>query len=159
MPSGRGRSHSQSAPGDILGCVYARSSRPLCCLCVIAMLISAGVCAPVAVAASASSGNSFSELTEGGKEATETTASTTSTSGVGSSSSSGSGTVLLLAIAAAGVLIAGIAFLIMRDAHSVAPVSEGQLTGVGRSGRDPAATMRKRRAKAKAARRQRKRTR
>jgi hypothetical protein len=67
--------------------------------------------------------------------------------------------VLLLGLVAAGALIAGIAFVIMRDARRVAPVSDGQVTGMGRSGRDPATTMRKRRAKAKAARRQRKRNR
>ncbi len=65
--------------------------------------------------------------------------------------------MLLLGLIAAVALIGGIAFLIMRDAHSVAPVSDGQ--AMGRSDRDPAAAMRRRRAKAKAARRQRKRNR
>jgi hypothetical protein len=67
--------------------------------------------------------------------------------------------VLLLGLIAAGALIAGIAFMILRDAHRVAPVPDGQVTGEGRAARDVAAMMRKRRAKAKAARRQRKRNR
>jgi hypothetical protein len=116
------------------------------------------------MAASTSGGNAFSELTEGGKEAgssTATTASTASTESSASSTASNSntGTVLLLALVAGAALIGGIAFMILRDAHRVAPVPDGQVTGAGRSARDPAATMRKRRAKAKAARRQRKRNR
>ena len=67
--------------------------------------------------------------------------------------------MLLLGLIAAGALIAGIAFMILRDAHRVAPVPDGQVTAAGRPARDVAATMRKRRAKAKAARRQRKRNR
>jgi hypothetical protein len=160
---GRGRGSggsSQDVPGDIVGGVLARLNRRLdCLLLVVALLMTGCVCAPAAPAASVGGGSAFSELTEGGKAATETTASTASTGSSGSSStaSSSSSTVLLLGVIAAGALIAGIAFLIMRDAHRVAPVSDGQ--AIGRSGRDPAATMRKRRAKAKAARRQRKRNR
>ena len=160
---GRGRGSggsSQDVPGDIVGGVLARLNRRLgCLLLVVALLMTVCVCAPAAPAASVGGGSAFSELTEGGKAATETTASTASTGSSGSSStaSSSSSTVLLLGVIAAGALIAGIAFLIMRDAHRVAPVSDGQ--AIGRSGRDPAATMRKRRAKAKAARRQRKRNR
>ena len=106
-------------------------------------------------------GSAFSELTEGGKEtsSTATTASTALTESSASGSGSNTGTVLVLGLGAAVVLIGGIAFLIMRDAHRMAPVPDGQVSGMGRSGRDPAVTMRKRRAKAKAARRQRKRNR
>lgn len=67
--------------------------------------------------------------------------------------------MLLLGLISAGALIAGIAFLILRDAHRVAPVPDGQATAEGRPARDVATMMRKRRAKAKAARRQRKRNR
>jgi hypothetical protein len=65
--------------------------------------------------------------------------------------------VILLALVAAIALLVGIAFVIVRDARRVAPVEDGALTGG--AARDTAAQMRKRRAKAKAARRQRKRTR
>jgi hypothetical protein len=135
--------------------------RRLGCLCSIAALVVSGACAPVAGAASLGGGSAFSELTEGGKEtSTETTASTATTKESSTSGSgSNTGTVLLLGLIAAGALIGGIAFLIMRDARRVAPVPEGQLTGVGRPARDPAVAMRKRRAKAKAARAQRKRNR
>lgn len=125
-------------------------------------LFVAGMRVPTAIAASVGGGSAFSELTEGGKEAsaTATTASTASTeSSASTSSNSNTGTVLVLGLVAAAVLIGGIAFLIMRDAHRVAPVPDGQVGGMGRSARDPAVTMRKRRAKAKAARRQRKRNR
>ncbi len=124
------------------------------------MLILASVGAPVALAVSgAAAGNAFSELSEGGKETTSTATTASTGSTESSSSNSNSGTVLLLGLIAAGALIAGIAFVILRDAHRVAPVSDADVTGAGRSGRDPAATMRNRRAKAKAARRQRKRNR
>ncbi len=132
------------------------------CLCAVAALVSAGVCVPAAVAASAGGGSPFSELTEGGKEAsTSTTPTTATTESTASTATSNSNTssVLVLGLAAAGALIAGIAFMILRDARRVAPVPDGQVTGAGRPARDAAATMRKRRAKAKAARRQRKRNR
>jgi hypothetical protein len=55
-------------------------------------------------------------------------------------------------------LLVGIAYMILRDAHSVAPVSDGALGGGGGS-RNAAARLRRRRRKAKAARQQRKRNR
>lgn len=82
--------------------------------------------------------------------ATKTTAST-------STESSGISTSVLIPIFIAGVLLlGGIAYLIVRDARSVAPVGDGL---VGGSVQDKAARQRKRRAKAKAARQQRKRNR
>jgi hypothetical protein len=71
--------------------------------------------------------------------------------------SGGISTGVLVPIFIAGVLLlGGIAFLIVRDARSVAPVGDGL---VGGSVQDKAARQRKRRAKAKAARQQRKRNR
>lgn len=139
-----------------------RPVRLLGCACVLAALALAGACTPVAAAAGLGGGNSFNELTEGASE--EATGATSAKTAEGespgsSTSSSGTGTVLLLSLIAAGVLLAGIAFVIVRDAHRVAPVPEGQLGVSGRSARDAAVQMRKRRAKAKAARRQRKRNR
>jgi hypothetical protein len=140
-----------------------RSRVRLGCLCAIAALVPAGLYAPVAVAASAAGGSSFSELTQGGSEASTSTTPTTSTTkeSTASTTTSNSNTsgVLLLGLIAAGALIAGIAFMILRDAHRVAPVPDGQVGADGRPARDVAAMMRKRRAKAKAARRQRKRNR
>jgi len=108
-----------------------------------------GQCAPAALGG----GSSFSELTEGQTETTPTeTTATTTTSAASASNSKGT---ILLAGAAAILLLCGIAFLIVRDARSVAPAGDG-LLGKGGSGHDTAAMMRKRRAKAKAARRQRK---
>jgi hypothetical protein len=132
-------------------------------LCAVAALVPAAVCAPFAVAASAGSGGAFSELTQGGKGASTGTAPTrtaTTKESTASTSTSNANTssVLVLGLAAAGALIAGIAFMILRDARRVAPVPDGQLAG-GRPARDVAAMMRKRRAKAKAARRQRRRNR
>jgi hypothetical protein len=136
----------------------------LSCLCAIAALAFAGLHTTVAGAATgAAAGNSFSELTQGGSEASTATTPTTSTTkeSTASSATSNSNTsgVLLLGLIAAGALIAGIAFLILRDAHRVAPVPDGQVGAEGRPARDVAAMMRKRRARAKAARRQRKRNR
>ena len=54
-----------------------------------------------------------------------------------SGSGSNTGTVLVLGLGAAVVLIGGIAFLIMRDAHRMAPVPDGQVSGHGRSGAIP----------------------
>lgn len=82
--------------------------------------------------------------------ATKTTSTSTSESG-------GIPTSVLVPIFIAGaLLLGGIAFLIVRDARSVAPVTDGM---VGGSVQDKAARQRKRRAKAKAARQQRKRNR
>jgi hypothetical protein len=116
-------------------------------------LILAAPATALAAGSSVGAEGAFSELTEGQTETTPTqTTATTATTETSSSNSSG---VLLIAGAAAVLLLGGIAFLIMRDARSVAPAGDG-LLGKGGSGHDTAAMMRKRRAKAKAARRQRK---
>ena len=96
------------------------------------------------------SSESFSNLTgKSGEEETPTqTTATTS-----SSSSSGLSTSVLVPIFVVGaLLLAGIAFFIVRDARNVAPAGDG--LGSADSSRDQAARLRKRRAKAKAARRQ-----
>ncbi len=63
---------------------------------------------------------------------------------------------MIFALIAAGLLLGGVAFVIVRDARSRAPVVEGAITG---GTRNPEARLRKRRARAKAARQQRKRNR
>jgi len=100
-------------------------------------------------------GGALSELTEGAQATTptQTTATTTSTE-----PTTNSKTVIILAIVAAFALLIGIAFVIIRDARKVAPVTDAQLSEGG-STRDSAARLQRRRAKAKAARRERKRNR
>ena len=68
--------------------------------------------------------------------------------------SSKTSTPMILALIVGGLVLGGIAFVIVRDARSVAPVVEGLVTG---GTRNPEGRLRKRRAQAKAARRQRKR--
>jgi hypothetical protein len=128
------------------------SSRRVASLFVCAVLALA-LAAPATTFAALGGSSAFSELTEGQAETTptQTTATTTATE----TSSSNSSSVLVLVMGAAVLLLAGIAFMIVRDARSVAPAGDGLLGGGG-SRRDTAAMMRKRRAKAKAARRQRK---
>jgi hypothetical protein len=111
--------------------------------------------APVQAAGLNGSG-ALNELTEGQTEETKTATtaaktSTTSQSGV-------SGTVLVLALAAAVVVLSGVAFVIVRDARRVAPANDADIAEA-RSEHDSAVRLRKRRAKAKAARQQRKRNR
>lgn len=152
----------------MLGCMSTTVDRRrlpsrLCLLCAILALTSGFAFAPASIAAAAGgSGSAFSELTESSKtSSTASTPATTSTTSESSTttSNSSSSTVLILALVAAAVLIGGIAFAILRDARRMAPVADGRVSGMGRPSRDPAVMMRKRRAKAKAARRQRKRNR
>jgi hypothetical protein len=99
--------------------------------------------------------SSFSNLTSGGEE--EASAPATSTTSNSATSGGVSSGALLPIFIVGAALLGGIAFLILRDARSVAPVTDA--LGGGNSAHDRAARMRKRRAKAKAARRQRKRNR
>lgn len=99
---------------------------------------------------------SLSNLTsgEGEEEASTPTTSTASNT----SSTSGVSTSVLLPIFIVGaILLGGIAFFIVRDARGVAPVVDG--FGNASSAQERAVRLRKRRAKAKAARQQRKRNR
>jgi hypothetical protein len=82
---------------------------------------------------------------------------TSNTPAASSESSGSSTTLLILALVAAVALLIGIAFMILRDAHGVAPVSDGPVEGSAT--RNPAGRVRKRRAKTKAARIQRRRNR
>ena len=129
-------------------------SRRLVSLCLCAILALALTTPATSLAAVSGGSGAFSELTEGQTE-TETTPTTTTTTAATTETSSNTGSVLVIAGGAALLLLGAIAFLIMRDARRVAPAGDG-LLGKGGSGHDTAAMMRKRRAKAKAARRQRK---
>ncbi|MGA2321587.1 MAG: hypothetical protein ABSG95_12735 [Solirubrobacteraceae bacterium] len=132
----------------------ARRAAALCLSSLIALSL-AGVLAPPAMSTSLSSGP-LSELTEAQQETTPTqTASTTNSATQASSNSS---TVVVLVLGAAVLLLIGIAFVIVRDARRVAPAGDPQLAEATAS-HGAAVRLRKRRAKAKAARHQRKRNR
>jgi hypothetical protein len=128
----------------------------LCALCLTALLAVAGTAVPVGLAANIGGSGALSELTEGQPEETKT--STTSTTSTSSGEPTNSHTVILLVLAAAVLLLSGIAFVIVRDARRVAPATEREMIQ-GSSASETAARLRKRRAKAKAARKQRKRNR
>jgi hypothetical protein len=115
----------------------------------------AGASAPAAMSASPLSGSgALTELTEGAQTTPTQTATTTATA----TETTNSKSVIILALVAAFALLIGIAFVIVRDARRVAPVTDSQLSEGG-SARDSTARFERRRAKAKAARRQRKRNR
>jgi ABC-type Fe3+-hydroxamate transport system substrate-binding protein len=127
----------------------------------LALLLALATCAltgPVALAAAPSNGNAFQELTERQGETGTTARTATGSSGSTSSQSSNSQVAVVLAGVAALALLIGIAFVIARDARKVAPAGDPELTAEVAS-RDWAGRQRKRRAKAKAARQQRKRNR
>jgi hypothetical protein len=110
----------------------------------------------LAAGGAAGSEGAFNQLSEPATgestqtQKTETTGTTTTTSN--------SKKTIVIALVGAVALLLGIAFVIMRDARRMAPAGDPQIAEA-RSAHDHAATLRKRRAKAKAARRQRKRTR
>ena len=125
-----------------------------------AALVLVGACAPAIAQAELSSG-SLTELATKARQEEETAASTTATVPANEKREAESalpGPLVLSGVGAAVVLLLGIAFVIVRDARSAAPVTEGGLSAGGGS-RSAEARMRKRRAKAKAARQQRKRNR
>jgi hypothetical protein len=126
-------------------------------LCIASMALVGIVGVPALAHAELSSGGLAEMATKAEQEeATATATKTTAATAESSSSSSISGTTLILALGAGGLLLGGIAFVIVRDARSVAPVVEGAVAG---NSRNPQARMRRRRAQAKAAKRQRKRNR
>jgi hypothetical protein len=133
-----------------------RAARALTCALLAIVLCTAA--APVALAAgSAPEGQAFSELSKAAEAEPSTTTAKTETTGTSTSSSNSKKTVII-AVGAAVVLLVAIAFVIVRDARRVAPAGDGPLNEA-RAARDSAATLRKRRQKAKAARQQRKRNR
>lgn len=127
------------------------------CVAFALLLASAGV--PVLAHAELAS-NSLTELANKAQQEEEAkTTATTPANGKQETSSSGIPTsIAVLGAGAMLALLGGIAFVIIRDARSVAPVAESAAGPVGGS-RHSEAHMRKRRAKAKAARQQRKRNR
>lgn len=123
----------------------------LSCALVVASLAVAAIAPPGAMAAE---GNAFNELTQAPAQTTSTA--TTSTSSSSESSTSNSKTVVFLALGAAVVLLIAIGYVISRDARRFAPAGDSHAGGESAFTRDPALQLKKRRAKAKAARRARK---
>jgi hypothetical protein len=103
-------------------------------------------------------GNSLGELAQQPETATTPKTTTATTPTETTNSDSNSRLLLILGVGAAVLLLGGIAFVIVRDARRVAPVGDADALDRG-SARDSAAQLRRRRAKAKAARQQRKRNR
>lgn len=158
---------ARGRPAGILGGVRRLSdpTRRLllataCVLCVALAPTLAGVCAPAASAASFNEGGALNNLTEGQEAESETsTSSKTAETTKTSESSSTSGSILFIVVGAAVLLLAGVAFVIFRDARRVAPASDVEFAAGGGVARHSEAALRRRRAKAKAARQQRKRNR
>jgi hypothetical protein len=107
--------------------------------------------------AAASEGNAFNELSSGAQQPESTQTQTTETKGSTGQTSNSKKTVVI-ALGSAIILLIAIASVIVRDARKVAPAGDGPLAEA-RAARDTAAMLRRRRAKAKAARQQRKRNR
>ncbi len=122
----------------------------------MALLAFAAVAPCAARSAELNPGHSLSELTQGAQE--EETTTTTSTTSTSSNPPTNSHSTVLLATGAAVLLLSGIGFVIARDARRVAPAGDPELVE-GSTARHSEAALRKRRAKAKAARQQRKRNR
>jgi hypothetical protein len=143
----RTASPSWAIPGRVLG--------RIACLCALLLALSLSV---YAGRAAAEVSNPFPGVTTPHETEGETGAAKPVTTPTSSSSGSSTSTnVILIGIVIAVVLIGAIAFFIMRDARSVAPVADPFEDGRSRPHR--ATRLRKRRARAKQARRQRKRNR
>jgi hypothetical protein len=140
----------------------------VCALCAAALLALGGAPAWAAGAKSLSGGGALGNLTKGASETKPTTTPTTITTAPTATTATtettkesephNSRSVILVVAGAAVLLLSGVAFVIVRDARKVAPASEVEFAE-GSTPRHTEAALRKRRAKAKAARRQRKRNR
>jgi beta-lactamase regulating signal transducer with metallopeptidase domain len=142
----------------------ARQMRPLrvCALILLSSLSLAGTAGPaLAVEGSVEGGNSFSELSRKASEQEQTTSTaTTTTTETGAKEVKNSDKTLLIGFGAAVVLILAIAYVIMRDARRHTPADDSDPAELeARANRDLAQRQAKRRAKARAARQQRKRNR
>jgi len=127
-------------------------------VCALALASLMACAATLPSVAAAVEGSSLQQLAEQEAHTQTATTATTATNGSSSSTTSTSHTTVLIVMGAAVLLLAGVGIVIVRDARKVAPATEADITEP-RSGRDAAAMMRKRRARAKAARQQRKRNR
>lgn len=131
-----------------------------CLLAAIVLLTLMALHAPMARAASIEGGNAFNELSQKAQQQTTPTETTaTSETGVTTTTQATNSTkTIFIAVGVALVLLVGIAFVIVRDARRVAPAGDVEAIEA-RAARDTAVKLRNRRAKAKAARSQRKKNR
>ncbi len=127
-------------------------------LALAALLAAGALCAAQARATSVEGGNAFNELAQKAQEETTSTATTTTSSTGSTSEPKNTDRTIFIGIGAAAVLLLAIAFVIVRDARRVAPVGPEDVSD-GRSGNDPKVRRQKQRAKARAARQQRKKNR
>jgi hypothetical protein len=133
----------------------SRSRLRAAALCLLLVFALSGAVAPIAGAAGLGGG---SLLTEGAAEPEKTTSTPTTTTASTETSNTKSSSVVAIAIGAAVVLLAGITFVIIRDVRRVAPADDLEMAE-RTSSNDAAVALRRRRAKAKAARQARKRNR
>jgi hypothetical protein len=131
----------------------------VCALVVLLTVSFGGISATANAISSVEGGNSFNELSQKAQQQEPTkTTQTTETAVVKKKETGTSRTTIFIGIVAAIVLLLAIAYVIVRDARKRAPAEDpGDLEA--RENRDLALHQRKRRAKAKAARQQRKRNR
>jgi hypothetical protein len=146
------RRYARAVPSPRSGSLRGRAAAALAPVALILAL--AVVVAPAAGAASLEPGNAFSELAKESPPETKTTATTSSTT----TETTNSRSLIFIALGAAALVLATIAIVIARDARRVAPAGDTEAVEQGYA-RDSAARLRKRRARAKAARQQRKRNR
>lgn len=129
----------------------------VCLLAATALLAGGALSAPQAGAASVEGGNAFNELSQKAQEETTSTATRTKTAS-SEGETRNSNKTIFIGIGAAIVLLLGIGFVIVRDARRVAPAGAEDMAEAS-AARDTAVRHRNRRAKAKAARSQRKKNR
>jgi ABC-type Fe3+ transport system permease subunit len=129
----------------------------LCLMAAVLMLVVPTIGVSIASATSIEGGNSFNELAQKAQAEEQTTSTATTTTGETESTTEtkNSQTTIFIAVGLALVLLVGIAYVIVRDARRVAPATDPAEVEA-RAVRDNAVQMRARRAKAKAARQQRK---
>jgi hypothetical protein len=142
--------------------VFAGCPRPLCslrafALVLLATLSLAGMSSPAIAVTSVEGGSAFNELSQKAQEQ-ETTKSTETQTVTAPKETRNSKSTIAIGIGAAIVLLLAIAGVIIRDAHRRAPADD-PADIEARVNHDLAMQQRKRRAKAKAARQQRKRNR
>lgn len=127
----------------------------MCLLAAVSLLAVPTVGVSVASASSVEGGNSFNELSQKAQSEEQTTSTATTTETGTTAETKNSQTTIFIAVGVALVLLVGIAYVIVRDARRVAPATDPAEIEA-RAVRDNAVQMRARRAKAKAARQQRK---
>jgi hypothetical protein len=136
----------------MLAITMTSNRRAALALCAV-LALACSACLPAVAGAELSAAGGIQEYVNKAQQQQETSATTTAVTSATETakSSSISSSLVILAVVVGGLLLGGIAFVIVRDARSVAPVTES--SGPGRGGaNDPAVQLRRRRAKAKAAR-------